>query len=240
VEVRATPSGWYADPLGKFEFRYFNGEQWTSDVAVDGRRYVDSASTPPAQQGGPSNRPRGMAVAAFVTGLAGVVAGWVPFLFVLAACSAVVAVVFGIIGLKTSRRNDGYGRRFAVAGLVLAPIALAMCVGGFFFTKAVLHEIRNFVDPGPNELVVQSCTSDGSTATIHGTIRNDDDHPHDYRIVVEFDNGSSTTNATVAVPVVTAGVTRPWLATADLPGNSITCKVRDVFGPLPFGVNEQS
>ena len=240
MESRATPSGWYVDPQGRFDFRYFNGVAWTSDVSVDGQRYVDAVTTPPAQQGGPLRQRRGMAVAAFITSAAAVVTGWVPFLFVLAACSAVVAIVFGIAGLKASRRNDGYGRGFAIAGLILAPIGLAICVGGFFLTRTVVHEIRDYVDPGAHEVVVQSCTSDGSRATAHGRIRNMDVQAHDYRIVVEFDNGASTASTTVAVPHVAVGATTPWAAAVDLPGNSITCKVNDVFGPLPFSVDQQS
>jgi hypothetical protein len=240
VEGRATPSGWYADPQGRFELRYFNGVRWTSDVAVNGRRYVDTVATPPPnQQGSPPRRPRGMAIAAFVTALAAVVIGWVPFIFALAACSAVVAIVFGVIGLNTSRRHDGHGRGFAVAALVLAPIGLAVCVGGFFFTRAVLHELGDFVDPGPHELVIQSCTGGGSSATIRGTIRNDDTRAHEYRIVVQFGNGTSTATATVAVPLVEAGETTPWATAAVLSGNSVSCRVSDVFGPLPFGVDQQ-
>ena len=124
--------------------------------------------------------------------------------------------------------------------LILAPIGLAICVGGFFFTRTVVHEIRDYVDPGPHEVVVQSCTSNGSRPTAHGTIRNSDVHVHDYRIVVEFDNGASTASTTVAVDQVAVGATMPWVAAVDLPGNSITCKVTDVFGPMPFDVDQKS
>lgn len=240
MEGRATPSGWYTDPQGRFEYRYFNGVQWTSDVAVDGRRYVDTVGPSPTPPGQPTRPPRGMAIAAFVTGTAGIVTGWVPFVFVLAACSAVLAVIFGVIGLRTARRNDGYGRGFAVAGLVLAPIALTVCVAGFLLTRAVLHEIRDFIEPGSHEVVIDTCAVDGGTATVHGTIRNTDTLPHVYRIVVHVDSGADTATATVPVPEVAAGATAPWTATTDIDGASITCAVSDVFGPLPFGVDEQS
>ncbi|MGZ4741192.1 MAG: DUF4190 domain-containing protein [Ilumatobacteraceae bacterium] len=235
MERRATPSGWYADPQGRFEYRYFNGVQWTSDVAVDGQRYVDSIVDRPAPQGSPARRPRGMAIASFVTGLAGVVLGWVPFIFALAACAAVTAIVFGILGLKTSRRHDDYGRGFAVAGLALAPIALVVCVGGFFFTRVVLRELRDFVEPGPHEVFVsQPCTIAGGRASIHGTIHNLDDRDHDYRIVVEFSTSSETKSSTAAVRNVAADATAPWSTSIDIAGNTVTCKVTDVFGPMPF------
>ncbi|MGZ4671670.1 MAG: DUF4190 domain-containing protein [Ilumatobacteraceae bacterium] len=235
MERRATPSGWYADPQGRFEYRYFNGVQWTSDVAVDGQRYVDSIVDRPAPQGSPARRPRGMAIASFVTGLAGVVLGWVPFIFALAACAAITAIVFGILGLKTSRRHDDYGRGFAVAGLALAPIALVVCVGGFFFTRVVLRELRDFVEPGPHEVFVsQPCTIAGGRASIHGTIHNLDDRDHDYRIVVEFSTSSETKSSTAAVRNVAADATAPWSTSIDIAGNTVTCKVTDVFGPMPF------
>ncbi|MGZ4699878.1 MAG: DUF4190 domain-containing protein [Ilumatobacteraceae bacterium] len=235
MERRATPSGWYADPQGRFEYRYFNGVQWTSDVAVDGQRYVDSIVDRPAPQGSPARGPRGMAIASFVTGLAGVVLGWVPFIFALAACAAITAIVFGILGLKTSRRHDDYGRGFAVAGLALAPIALVVCVGGFFFTRVVLRELRDFVEPGPHEVFVsQPCTIAGGRASIHGTIHNLDDRDHDYRIVVEFSTSSETKSSTAAVRNVAADATAPWSTSIDIAGNTVTCKVTDVFGPMPF------
>ena len=182
-----------------------------------------------------------MAIASFVTALAAVLLGWVPFIFTLAACSAIVAIVFGILALKTSRRHDGYGRGFAVAGLVLAPVALAVCVGGFFFTRAVVREFRDFIEPGPHELFVeQPCTVDGGRATLRGTIHNVDDHDHDYRIVVEFASADSTESSTVTVRHVGPDATTDWSASAEISGTPVTCKVTDVFGPLPFGIDAQS
>ena len=70
-----------------------------------------------------------MAITAFVLGLAGIVLGWVPFIFIIAVGAATGAVVFGILGLRSARRHLGYGRGFAITGLVLAPFAFAVCVG---------------------------------------------------------------------------------------------------------------
>ena len=173
-----------------------------------------------------------MAVTSMVTGIAGVALGWVPFVFVLAACSAVVAIVFGVLGLKAARANDGYGRDFAIAGLALAPFALAACVGGFFFTRAVVHEFRDFVEPGPHELFVdQPCKIAGGVATLTGRIHNLDDRSHDYRIVVKFASTDDSASSTAFVDNVAAGKTASWSASADISGSSISCSVTDVSGP---------
>ena len=247
MEARAAPSGWYRDPTGRFEYRYFNGVQWTPDVAVNGQRYVDKPmdQVPMNQMTvHPSSprRPRGMAIASFVTALTAVVVGWVPFIFALAACAAIAAIVFGILALRTARLHDGYGRGFAVTGLVLAPVALAVCVGGFFFTSAVLRELHAFAEPGPHQLFVQQpCTVDGGRATVRGSIRNLDDQTHDYRIVVDFTNPSDgTTSSTVRVKSVRPDATAPWTSSADITGSSVSCKVAEVTGPFPFDLENQS
>ena len=42
-----TPAGWFADPLGRHQLRYFDGTQWTEHVSSNGRTAVD----PPVGQG---------------------------------------------------------------------------------------------------------------------------------------------------------------------------------------------
>jgi len=177
-----------------------------------------------------------MAITAFVLGLAGIVLGWVPFILIIAVGAAIGAVVFGILGLRSARRHLGYGRGFAITGLVLAPFAFAVCVGGLLLTLTVLREFRQYLEPGPHELVAdQPCTLTDGRATLRGTIHNLDDHEHDYRVVVEFTpTGSDSSKETVPVSNVAAGATASWSASTQVAGTSVTCAVTDVFGPLPF------
>jgi uncharacterized protein YxjI len=41
MTTTGTPAGWYADPLGRHETRYFDGQQWTEHVASHGRQAID-------------------------------------------------------------------------------------------------------------------------------------------------------------------------------------------------------
>ena len=226
--------------MGRFEYRYFNGVQWTSDVAVNGQRYVDAPISHFTQQLPTKSPSRGMAIASFITGIAGVVLGWIPFVFVFGAVAAIAALVFGILGLQNAKRHEGHGRGFAVTGVVLAPIALLVCVGGFFFTRAVVREFRDFIEPGPHELFVEEpCALDNGRATLNGTIRNLDDRSHDYRIFVEFDNDDDESrSSTVAVRDVSPGETAGWSSSIPFNGTTVECTVTDVFGPPPFGIDQ--
>ena len=38
----AVKSAWWADPTGRFEYRYYDGRQWTSNVAREGKKYQDA------------------------------------------------------------------------------------------------------------------------------------------------------------------------------------------------------
>lgn len=42
------PPNWYPDPFGRFEFRYWDGTQWTLHVASHGRQSTDPPVSPPA------------------------------------------------------------------------------------------------------------------------------------------------------------------------------------------------
>lgn len=37
----SVPAGWYADPAGRYELRYWDGTQWTEHVARGGAQYTD-------------------------------------------------------------------------------------------------------------------------------------------------------------------------------------------------------
>jgi hypothetical protein len=236
--AQAAP-GWHPDPWHRFEFRYFNGVQWTSDVSVNGQRYVDA---PVQQRVAPTHPSRGLAITAFVSGLVGVVLGWVPFVFVVGGCGAIAAIAFGFLGVGAARRNDGYGRGFAIAGLALAPVAIATTVGGFIFTRSIVREFNDFVAPGPHELVEdQPCVVEGGRVTFHGTIHNLDDRAHDYRLFIEFSTvGAAPKTDAVLVRGVAADQTVEWKSSSVVLGESVDCSVTGVFGPLPFGFNPQS
>jgi hypothetical protein len=41
AQAAAAPAGWYADPAGRFELRYWDGSQWTEHVSRAGQQFTD-------------------------------------------------------------------------------------------------------------------------------------------------------------------------------------------------------
>ncbi|MEY2755634.1 MAG: hypothetical protein RJB65_1992, partial [Actinomycetota bacterium] len=39
--VANIPANWYADPSGRFELRYWDGQKWTEHVARGGQQFTD-------------------------------------------------------------------------------------------------------------------------------------------------------------------------------------------------------
>ena len=46
-QPQQSPAGWYADPLGRHQLRYYDGRQWTEHVSSNGQTMID----PPVGQG---------------------------------------------------------------------------------------------------------------------------------------------------------------------------------------------
>lgn len=225
-------SGWFPDPTGRYEYRYFNGAGWTADVSVHGQRYID-----PLPQHAPGAKPpgRGFAVASFVVSIGSLLAAWLPFFFVAGLIGAITALVFGFLGLRNSRRNDGHGKGFAITGVILSVLALGLCVVGFIFTRDVLREIDRYDNPGPHATQVSSCTTTSFGAEMRGTITNLDTTTHEYNISVAFTSSGGDTYENVRVTDVAPNATVAFSSTAAfLTTGSITCRIDAVYGPEPF------
>ncbi len=277
----AAPAGWFPDPLGRYDHRWFNGTTWTADVSVDGVRYVDprplpsgplpSGPTPSGTGGGwmPSSTPQGgppgtqglpagavpgwhpwqpvtrpsrtLAALSMVGGLVAVATGWMPFLFVVGAAAGITAIVLGVVARGRIRQGRATGSGMAIAGLVLGPVGLALCIVGAVLSVSVWREVRAFIEPGPNDVEITGCTVDGPAVQVRGTIENLDDESHDYVIAIEvLDGRDLVESANVEVDAVAPGEVREWDEVVVTGGDEIAdvrCDVFGVNGPFPFGVD---
>ena len=252
-------AGWYHDPVHRFEFRWFNGRSWTADVSINGRRFVDDLGDSPVVQpvadGGPgvgfgppafqhSDRPpslpRTLALLAFIFGIGGLAISWVPFLFVVGGTGAITSLILGSIARRRIRSGVQSGRGLAVAGMVLAVVALGVCVVGFVFTRAVVREILEYTEPGPFDAQLTSCTAVDGRVAIAGSIDNLGERTRDYVMVIEVsERGVYVATARINVDDVDAGEHRNWDSARfldDIADDNPVCGLVDVTGPSPFGL----
>jgi hypothetical protein len=238
--------GWYADPLGRFELRYYNGAAWTADVSSDGNRFVDPlgielgprAAT--ADAGRPDvSAPNGPATAAMVLGIIAVAIAWLPFIVVLGVVAAVLALVFGAVGLRRSAAT-GAGRSRAIVGLVTGASGLIAASLGAVLTVVVLDVYDAYVDPGPHEVVLTSCEIVGSRAISSGTLENLGTEPADFSVEIGFvrpgtDNAHRTGRA--VLDDVEPGRRSQFDVERQVELEEVDCIVIEVTGPLPFGLS---
>ena len=249
----SSPAGWFPDPLGRYEHRYFNGSVWTADVSNGGSRLVDPHGTAPqvsaggafpppfgavgAVHGGheppPSN---GIAVAAMVCGIIAALIAWIPLLVIGGLILAILAVVFGIQGLKRARTSER-GRGFAIAGLVTGVVGLLLSVVGIWFTVVVWREVMAFVEPGPVSTELVECRSDGVVVDAAGTLTNRSDKRRDYTLFVEVEAARGDRVLVGQLDGVAAGATVDWAVSdrARVAAGPCDADLR-VHGPFPFGI----
>lgn len=252
-------AAWYPDPTNRFEFRYHNGQSWTGDVSIDGNRFLDplpSPATSPAMSGfgGLPFQPRESiagAMAALVLGICSILVGWVPFLCFLSAIGAVVGLSLGIAVLRRdagSRRNGGAvsrGHGYALAGVILAPLGLAVTVVGVWLTVVVLREVDRYTNVGAHHTEIVSCRVSDGVATAQGTITNDSRSARSYHLNVEFDRADTSVrlnSGSVDVDDVAPDESADWTVSASVTTGSdapddVDCRVREVTGPVPFGTS---
>lgn len=247
VEPTPPSPGWHPDPSGRFDYRYYNGERWTHDVSLDGQRFVEPTGPPPAPQfvqQDPANR-RGFALASFCVALASFLLAWLPFVFVLGILGAITALVFGFIARGRIRRMEASGKGFATAGLLLSVAALLASIAGFAFTRVVLRELDDYLEPGPYEARIDSCDLDQRLVTLDGSITNLDDEQRSYNITVEYTIDGRRIELDVAkVREVDPGATESFGTTAFVDVDELTtddgqtaeveCSIETVTGPTLF------
>lgn len=213
--------GWYPDPGGQHELRYFNGVSWTGDVSTDGERHV-SALPPPDGH-------RRSGKAPLVLGIVAVCIAWIPFVSVIGAGIAIVAIVIGL-----RRRRWPEARDAANVGIVTGGVALVLAVAGTWLAVIVLREVSRFDDPGPYDLGDLMCQEVDGVTRARGSITNRDDESHGYTIEMTFDGERS---GTATVDDVAPGASASFVIDEDFRFDDLACEITSVNGPFPFGID---
>ncbi|MEU1783456.1 DUF4190 domain-containing protein [Streptomyces abikoensis] len=92
----------------------------------------------------PVPQPRnGMGITALVLGLTGVVLGLTVLLFWLSWLPALLAVVFGFVGLSYARRGLATNKAMALAGVILGGVGLLISAGVGVFFVVVAKEVAD-------------------------------------------------------------------------------------------------
>jgi hypothetical protein len=249
--------GWYADPLRRFELRWFNGADWTADVANGENRFVDpqgtavvhpvvdnaadhatSPTSKGSRKGGTDGGGNPAANAAMALGIVAVAISWLPFVVVLGFVAALLAIGFGTVGLRRAGpTGDGRGR--AIAGIATGASAVVAATIGVALSIIVLDAYDDYLEPSPNEVAVNDCTIAGARATAQGTIENLGADDADFSVLVGFvrvgtDNPHRTARATL--DDVAPGELREFEVQRQVDLDDVDCIVLEVNGPLPFGV----
>jgi Protein of unknown function (DUF2510)/Domain of unknown function (DUF4190) len=136
--------GWYPDPAGRYEWRWFDGAHWTPKVASGGQSSVDMLSSSPAHVGvvvpapavipyqymvpvlAPQNP---LATAGLVLGILAVVCSGTIVLSFFGVPMGILALIFGLIARPRAERLPGrVGRGKAIAAIVLGIVSLVWLV----------------------------------------------------------------------------------------------------------------
>lgn len=226
--------GWRPDPSGRHDFRWFNGDVFTADVADDGTRGFDPDLTPsPSVERGSG---RAAALTSLTLAVVAVTISWMPFLVVLGVAAALSAIVLGILAAARLQPGPGSGRRIAAAGITCAVVALGLSGIGVSSSRSVLDQLRSTREPGEHVVRVVGCVVDTEgRAVATGEIRNSDESPRSYVITVAFGDATRDfADRSARVPVVDPGETARFEVTTSAgrtPGDELTCRIDQVSSP---------
>jgi len=93
----------------------------------------------------PQQARNGLGVTALVTGIIGVVLGFVPFLFWLSGLLGLLALVFGLVGHSRARQGLATNKTMALVGTILGGLAMLMAIVGLVLTVMFVKTVENKV-----------------------------------------------------------------------------------------------
>ena len=184
---------------------------------------VHQYSPAPAAYGGATIAPagNGMAVTALVLGVLAAAFAFTFFLGLLAFPLAVLAIIFGRIGLTRSRTH-GVGSGQSIAGLILGIVAVVVCAYWFWvfgsFFRSVTHAIDQSVkstasaDPVANRVTLKQCNTTINRAEAGGTLVNTDREMHNLTVMVTFYGPGGKSDSMGTAYGVAPGATASWFA----------------------------
>ncbi|MFD5394188.1 DUF4190 domain-containing protein [Streptomyces sp. NPDC127097] len=85
----------------------------------------------------------GMGITALVLGIVGVVLGLLIILFWMSWLPALLAVVFGSVGLSQARRGRATNKGMALAGVILGVVGLLAAAGGAVLTVTAVKKVTD-------------------------------------------------------------------------------------------------
>jgi hypothetical protein len=142
--------------------------------------------------------------------------------------------------VSVGRPPPACGRSRAIVGLVTGASGLIAASLGAVLTLVVLDVYDDYVDPGPNDVVITSCEVVGSRAIASGTLENLGPEPAGFSVLIGFvrpgtDNAHSTVRT--AFDDVEPGQRSEFRVERQVELDEVDCIVLEVNGPLPFGLS---
>ena len=213
------------------------GDGWW--LASDGKWYPPeqapgAAPPPPPQAVETAPAPTkggGLAVAALVLGIIGVLFGLIPLTFFMAWVLGVLALIFGLVGRGKARAR----RTMATWGAVLGAVAIALGVLGVIIIDDAVDELDEIfnddvVDEGDVDLNLETCTVDEvGDLEATGTITNLTSDTQGFEVEAFFfdDNDVRITESSTFVESLGPDETAQWrVVTFEEPQGEFRCEIQ--------------